>query len=320
MKSKVLLIIVTFIFSIFLGLLIGSTNVSIKDVLTSNFVKTIIIDIRLPRVLVAVVVGSCLSISGVSMQSMLKNPLASPFTLGVSSGAGLAATIVIVLKISVFGSLTTPVFAFVGALLTIYLVIKFSSSIDANLSTETIVLTGMILSLFLSAIISLIMIINIEETREIIMFSAGSLVLKNWQDFFISLPIFLITTIYLYTRSKQLDILTFGEDDAHSLGVNVKKLKIEIMILTSVLTATAVATCGIIGFVGLVVPHITRKLVGPNHIISIPISALIGGSFLIISDLIARSIASPIELPVGSITALIGAPFFALIFFTRRNR
>ncbi len=320
MKTKIFLILFFFIFAIILGLTLGSTSISLNTIFSDTISKTVILNIRLPRILVAIVIGACLSVGGLCIQSMLKNPLASPFTLGVSSGAGLAATIAIVLNLTIFGSLTIQIFSFFGALLTIYIVIKFSSKIDANLSTETIVLSGMILSLFLNAFISLIMIINVEETRRIIMFTTGSLALRSWDDLLLSLPLFIGTTIYIYIRSKQLDILTFGEDDAHSLGVNVKKLKIEIMILTSILTATAVATCGIIGFVGLVVPHITRKIVGPNHFISIPMAALIGGAFLIISDLLSRSLFPPIELPVGAITALIGAPFFAIVFFARRYK
>lgn len=320
MKSKYILIILVFILSIILGLTIGSTNLNVFNIFNDSIVKSIVIDIRLPRVLIALVVGASLSIGGLCIQSMLKNPLASPFTLGVSSGAGLAATFAIVLNISVFGNYTIQIFSFVGALATILLVIKFSSKIDPNLSTQTIVLSGMILSLFLNAFITLLMNIFVEESRRIITFTSGSLALRSWNALLISLPFFIVASLYLYFRSKQLDILTFGEDDAHSLGVNTRKLKLEIMIMSSILTATAVATCGIIGFVGLVVPHITRKLVGPKHYIAIPISALIGGSFLIISDLISRSIVPPIELPIGAITALIGAPFFAIVFFSRRYK
>ncbi len=297
----------------------GSTNLTLNDLGSSQIVNTIIYKIRLPRVLVALVVGASLSISGLCIQSLLKNPLASPYTLGVSSGAGLAATVAYVLKLSFLGVYTTQIIAFLGALLTIYFVIKFVSIIDSNLSNETIVLTGMILSLFLGSLISLIMILNLEDSRSIIMFMSGTLVLKGWKDLYIILPFFIICSIYLFIRSKQLDILTFGEDDAHSLGINVKKLKREIMIITSLLTASAVATCGVIGFIGLVVPHISRKLFRANHVLTIPMSAVIGGGFLIATDLVARTFAAPLELPVGAITALIGAPFFAIIFIARRR-
>lgn len=303
-----------------MGVMYGSTNLTLSNLGNSTIVNTIILNIRLPRVLVAFVVGASLSVSGICIQSLLKNPLASPYTLGVSSGAGLAATISYVFKLSFLGAYTTQFLAFIGALATIYAIIKFVSIIDSNLSNETIVLTGMILSLFLGALISLIMLMNLEDSKQILLFLSGSLILKGWNELFLLLPFFIICTTYLFIRSKQLDILTFGEEDAHSLGVNVKKLKFEIMILTSLLTASAVATCGVIGFIGLVVPHISRKVFKSNHVLTIPMSAAIGGGFLIITDLIARTITPPLELPVGAITALIGAPFFAVIFIARRRR
>lgn len=318
-KTKIIVTILLLIIITFAGVMYGSTNLTLKDLGSSDVVNTIILNIRLPRVLVAFVIGASLSISGLCIQSLLKNPLASPYTLGVSSGAGLAATVAYVLKLNFLGIYTTQFVAFIGALITIYSIIKFVSLIDSNLSNETIVLTGMILSLFLGSLISLIMLLNLEDSKRIILFMSGTLVLKGWKELFLLLPFFIICTTYLFVRSKQLDILTFGEDDAHSLGVNVKKIKREIMILTSLLTACAVATCGVIGFVGLVVPHISRKLFKSTHMFTIPMSAIIGGGFLIATDLIARTIAPPLELPVGAITALIGAPFFAIIYIARRR-
>lgn len=320
MKNRIIVTLIILILVILMGVMYGSTNLTLSNLGNSTIVNTIILNIRLPRVLVAFVVGASLSVSGICIQSLLKNPLASPYTLGVSSGAGLAATISYVFKLSFLGAYTTQFLAFIGALATIYAIIKFVSIIDSNLSNETIVLTGMILSLFLGALISLIMLMNLEDSKQILLFLSGSLILKGWNELFLLLPFFIICTTYLFIRSKQLDILTFGEEDAHSLGVNVKKLKFEIMILTSLLTASAVATCGVIGFIGLVVPHISRKVFKSNHVLTIPMSAAIGGGFLIITDLIARTITPPLELPVGAITALIGAPFFAVIFIARRRR
>lgn len=319
MKTRILIAILIVLIIGFAGVMYGSTNLTLKDLGSSTIVNTIIINIRLPRVIVAFIVGASLSVSGLCIQSLLKNPLASPYTLGVSSGAGLAATIAYVLKLNFFGVYTTQTVAFIGALITIYSIIKFVSLIDNNLSNETIVLTGMILSLFLGSLISLIMLLNLEDSKRILLFMSGSLILKGWNEVLLLLPFFIICTTYLFIRSKQLDILTFGEADAHSLGVNTKKLKIEIMVLSSLLTASAVATCGVIGFIGLVVPHISRKLFRSNHVLTIPLSALVGGGFLIATDLIARTIAPPLELPVGAITALIGAPFFAIIFIARRR-
>ncbi|MFV0424487.1 MAG: FecCD family ABC transporter permease [Bacilli bacterium] len=319
MKSKILITCLILLLIIFAGVMYGSTNLTLKDLGSSTIVNTIILKIRFPRVLVAFIIGASLSISGLCIQSLLKNPLASPYTLGVSNGAGLAATIAFVFKLNFLGVYTTQFVAFIGALITIYLVIKFVSLIDSNLTNETIVLTGMILSLFLGALISLIMLLNLEDSKRILLFLSGSIALKGWDEIILMLPFFIFCSVYLFIRSKQIDILSFGEEDAHSLGVNVKKLKREIMILTSLLTASAVAICGVIGFIGLVVPHISRKLFRSNHVLTIPMSAIIGGGFLIATDLIARTIAPPIELPVGAITALIGAPFFAIIYIARRR-
>ncbi len=319
MKTRILFTILIVLIIAFAGVMYGSTNLTLKDLGSSDIVNTIIINIRLPRVIVAFIIGASLSVSGLCIQSLLKNPLASPYTLGVSSGAGLAATISYVFSLNFFGVYTTQVVAFIGALLTIYSIIKFVSLIDNNLSNETIVLTGMILSLFLGSLISLIMLLNLEDSKRILLFMSGSLILKGWNEVLLLLPFFIICTTYLFVRSKQLDILTFGEDDAHSLGVNTKKLKLEIMVLSSLLTASAVATCGVIGFIGLVVPHISRRIFRSNHFLTIPMSALVGGGFLIATDLLARTIAPPLELPVGAITALIGAPFFAIIFIARRK-
>ncbi len=318
-RYKILITLLALLFAVLIGVMYGSTNLTLIDLGNSAIVDTIILNIRLPRVLVALVVGASLSISGLCMQSLLKNPLASPYTLGVSSGAGLAATISYIFKLSFLGAYTTQFLAFVGALLTIYIIIKFVSLVDNNLSNETIVLTGMILSLFLGSLISLLMLMNLEDSKQILMFLSGSLILKSWDELMLLIPFFVICTIYLFIRSKQLDILTFGEEDAHSLGVNVKRLKREIMILTSLLTASAVATCGVIGFIGLVVPHISRKVFKSNHVLTIPMSAALGGGFLILTDLIARTIMPPLELPVGAITSLIGAPFFAIVFIARRR-
>ncbi|MFV0499097.1 MAG: FecCD family ABC transporter permease [Bacilli bacterium] len=319
-SNKFIITLIVLILIIFAGVMFGSSNLTISDLGDNTIVNTIILKIRFPRVFLAFIVGGSLSISGLCIQSLLKNPLASPYTLGISNGAGLSATIAIVLKLNFLGIYTTQIIAFLGALITIYFIIKFVSLIDNNLGNETIVLTGMILSLLLGALISLIMLLNLENSKQILLFLSGSIAMKGWQDIILILPFFIICSIYLFIRSKQLDILSFGEDDAHSLGVNVKKLKNEIMILTSLLTACAVSICGVIGFVGLVVPHICRKVFGSNHVITIPLSIMIGGGFLIATDLLARTIAPPIELPVGAITALIGAPFFAIIFIMRRKK
>lgn len=318
-KNKFFILILIFFIVLGLSLFLGSVNL-FNYSFKSNTVQTILVQIRLPRVLIACLVGSCLSVCGITLQSILKNPLASPYTLGVSSGASLGAAIAISTGISFLGQFTVPTMGFVFALLTSFVVLLFVRYLDSSFSNETIILTGMILSLFLSAIVSLVLILDFVNSREILLFLSGSIANKSWENFFVILIIFIPCFTYIYLRSKSLDLLTFGEEDAYSLGVNVSLVKFEIIILTSILTGTAVAFCGVIGFIGLVVPHITRRIFGSNHYVSIIMAVFLGAIFLMFTDLIARLVASPLELPVGAITALIGAPFFAIIFIIERRK
>lgn len=312
---------------------IGSYNIRFIDIskvfanklLFTNFnveetLEVIVWKIRFPRVLLAMLVGGALAISGSITQSLFKNPLASPYTLGVSSGASLGVSIVIVTGISgVLGYFTMSIVAIIFSTATILLVLGLASKIDKNLSNMTVVLTGLVVSLFLNAIVTLIMALNKDGLERIVRFSMGSLSLRGWSYLYVMIPFFVIGVIVSLFFIKELDILTFGEDNAKSLGVNVRKTKIILIITASVLTGSAIAVSGVIGFIGLVTPHVVRRIFGPNHRNLLPYSVIGGGIFLIVADLIARTVITPSELPVGAITAFIGGPFFMYIFFWRKT-
>lgn len=338
-KSNYIKILVSLFFSfiiIMIGVGIGSVYVNLNDVLNIILNKTIGFDLpdgisstsvsiiwklRFPRALLAFIVGGALSVSGTVMQSVLKNPLASSYTLGVSSGASLGAALIIVTGASLpfFGMFTLPVVGLSCGLLTVYIAVTFAAKLDSNMANNTIILVGMIFSLFINAILTLLIARFNDKIAQIAFWQMGSFALKEWSSVLILFPIVFIGIIILMGYSKELDILTFGEDDAFTMGVDVQKVKWILLGLSSALTGSAVAFVGVIGFIDLIAPHIVRKIFGSNHKIVIPMSFIFGGSFMVICDLIARTIVSPSELPVGAITAIIGSPFFAYLYFSKRK-
>jgi iron complex transport system permease protein len=252
----------------------------------------------------------------------LKNPLASSYTLGVSSGAAFGAGIVIVtgFTIPILGFFTLPLVGLVFGLITVFGAVGFAASMDRNMDTNTIILAGMVFSLFINAILTLVSSLKREDAQRILMWQMGSFSQKNWTIVIIFLPIALSLIFLTMFFVRELDLLTFGEEHAKAAGVDANKVKWILLSISSGLTGCAVAFTGVIGFVDLVAPHIVRKLFGSSHRLVIPISALLGGTFMVIADLIARTIISPSELPVGAVTALIGAPFFGYIYFSGRKR
>jgi iron complex transport system permease protein len=281
---------------------------------------SIVWQLRLPRVLLAFIVGGALAMSGGVIQSALKNQLASPFILGVSSGASLGAALVMLTGVTIplAGALTMPVAGFFFGLLTVYLVITFSSKLDKTMSNNTIILFGMVFSLFVNAMLTTLMAMFREELKNLIAWQMGSFALKGWSYVRVMLPFLIIGTVGIIRYTKEMDILTFGEDQAKSIGVETEKVRKHLFVFSTILTGSAVALSGAIGFVDLIAPHMARKIVGSNHRYVIPMSFILGGSLMVVADLIARTIVSPSELPVGAITALIGAPFFAWVYFKRR--
>ncbi|XMB85787.1 iron ABC transporter permease [Mycoplasmatota bacterium WC44] len=315
---------------------VGSYKINIYEVfniITHNIFKipisneidskkeVIIWIIRFPRVLLALLVGASLAVSGAVTQSVLKNPLASPYTLGVSSGASLGVAIVIATGLSMpyFGKFSLTVTGIVFSLMTVLIVLTFASKLDKNLSNMTVVLTGMVLSLFLSSVVTIIMALSKDGLESIVRWSMGSLALRGWSYVYAVLPFFLIGMIGILLHTKELDALTFGEENALTLGVSVKKVKRRLIILAAILAGSAIAVSGVIGFIGLIAPHLVRKIYGSKHIYIIPFSVVVGGLFLILADLVARTIITPSELPVGAVTSLLGAPFFIYVYFSGRK-
>lgn len=336
MKIKILISIALSILIVILGIGIGSVFVSPVDILAMFSHKlfntslpehipatsqAIILNVRLPRAFIAFVVGSALAVSGTVMQSVLKNPLASSYTLGVSSGASLGAALVIVsgLSLPFLGRLTLPTIGLLFGLLTVYLSISFAAKMDRNMENNTIILVGMVFSLFINAILTLVIAYYKNGVARLTYWQMGSFSMQEWSNFYILFPIVILCGILLMRYTKELDILTFGETDALTLGVDLHKTKWTLLGLSAALTGCAISFVGVIGFIDLIAPHVVRKIFGSSHRIVVPMSMLFGGSFMVLCDLVARTVASPLELPVGAITALVGAPFFAYIYFSKRN-
>ena len=277
--------------------------------------------LRLPRVLLAFFVGGCLAMSGAVCQSILRNPLASPYILGVSSGASLGAGIIIIsgIALPLLSGFTLPLTGFVFGLATVFLVASFSSRIDRSMSSNTIILCGMVLSLFLNALLTTLSAVFSDDLRRIVLWQMGSFAMRGWTYVWLLLPFFAVGTAGILLYTKEMDILSFGDEQAKSAGVETGALRKKLLALCAVLTGAAVALSGVIGFVDLIAPHAARRICGSRHRHLIPMSFILGGSLMVLTDLIARTVISPSELPVGAITALIGAPFFAWVYFRRRK-
>ncbi len=293
-------------------------NTELDMAITDNTVS-IIASLRLPRVLLAFVSGALLSLSGVMMQSVLKNPLASSFTLGVSSGAALGASIAIMLGISIFGTYTLTVFGLTGAIITVFLSLAVAKKVDKNLKNNSVILTGMAFSLFANAIITIIMTISRESLQRIIYWQMGTFSIRQPEYLTIQSILLVVSLIVLIRKSSTLDVLTLGDEEAYVSGVNVQKEKIGLLTFGAFITGIVVSMVGIIGFVDLFTPHIARKIFGASHKYVIVASALLGGIFIVLCDLAARTITPPMELPVGAITAAFGGPMFIYIYFSKRK-
>ncbi|MGG7177040.1 FecCD family ABC transporter permease [Clostridium paraputrificum] len=338
-KRKVLLALsIPIVFlTICIGTSIGSSNINIFSIVSIIGNKlfnlplmegiqsqdvAIIWVIRLPRVLLAFMVGAALSVSGAVMQSILKNPLASPYTLGVSSGASLGVGVYIILGISIpfIGNLALPFIGFIAGLVTVFTVIIFANKVDKGLSNNTIILSGMVFSLFANAMLTTISALNSNKIEAITMWQMGSFSMRGWSHLMVGLPFFIIGVLLVLRHCREMDVLSFGEDQAKTVGVETEKVKKSLFVSTAILTGTAVALSGTIGFIDLIIPHLVRKIFGSSHKLVIPMCITFGGSLMVITDLVARTIITPSELPVGAITALIGAPFFGYLYFSKRSR
>jgi len=279
--------------------------------------RTIILSLRLPRAILAGFVGAGLSVSGATFQALLRNPLADPYILGVSSGAAVGAILAILLGLGTF-SFGLPLASFVGAFLTILVVFYFGRQ-DGKIHPNTLLLAGVIIGSFLSALIMFFLSVSQrEELHTIIFWLMGDFSFSNARAILIISPYILSGVFLLYLRSRQLNLILSGEENAVQLGVDVEKLKLISYLSASLITAASVSVCGLIGFVGLIIPHSVRLIFGPDHRLLIPSAALLGASFLVASDTFARTLLAPVELPVGVVTAAFGGPFFIYLLRTRK--
>ena len=292
------------------------TGTVIPDNIDKSLVS-ILWEIRMPRTFTAFFVGAALSASGVVMQSVLQNPLASSYTIGVSAGAtlGVASVIMTGFGTSVLGMFALPAAGFAAGFLTVVLVIGISSRMDHNMQNHTIILFGMVFSLFVNAILTLISSLASDHIQRLVLWQMGSFSGRRWIHGVIVAVCVIIGGILLLFMHRELDIMSFGDEQAMSIGVDTKKSKIILLMVASFLTGAAVCFSGIIGFVDLTVPHMVRRIFGARHRYVLPMSMILGGAFMAMADMIARTILSPREIPVGAVTALVGAPFFLWVYF-----
>lgn len=280
----------------------------------------IISQIRLPRVICGALVGAALATAGVTYQGIFRNPMADPYVIGASTGASVGSALVFVfgINISILGINTLPVFAFIGSLVTV-LIVYTISRVGSKVPVTTLLLTGIAMSLFQNAIVTYLKTVADDQILHGLTFwLIGSLSsTENWDKVYAILPFVVVGAIICYLYSRDLNILALGEDQAQHLGVEIEKVKRILLVAGALMTAAAVSISGLIGFVGLIIPHVTRVLIGPDHRVLIPTSALVGASFLMISDAVSRVIMGSGEAPVGIITAFAGAPFF--IYLLRRK-
>ncbi|MFH0847559.1 MAG: iron chelate uptake ABC transporter family permease subunit, partial [Chloroflexota bacterium] len=286
--------------------------------------ETIILQLRLPRVVGAALVGAALATSGVLFQGLLRNPMADPYIIGTSAGAALGATLAMLLPISLsflgFGIVSLTAFA--TALITVSLVYNLSR-VGSKTPVINLLLAGFVVSALLAAVMTFIIAMGDRfglNLRSVHSFLMGNLAVTSWQQIAVVAPLVAIGTMGAWLFTANLNAFSLGEEGASYLGVSVERQKLLILVTASLLTASAVAISGLVGFVGLIVPHALRLTLGPDHRLLLPASALAGAVFLVLSDLLARSLLAPIEIPVGVITAILGAPLFIYLLRNTQRR
>ncbi|MBO7276266.1 MAG: iron ABC transporter permease [Clostridia bacterium] len=294
----------------------GAVSLFTREALPSGGSHVIILRTRLPRVLCVALTGAALSLCGAAMQGLLRNPLADGSTLGVSGGASLGAVTAIALGLTIPGlpgggiMVTAIVFAFLSLGLMLFL----SYKIDHNMSTNTIILMGVVFSMFTTSIISIITVFSQEKVRTITFWTMGSLSNTNYINVLTILVAFAVCSLVLLCCSRELNAFAIGEENARHIGVNVKRVKLTVLIAVSALIGVCVSVGGSIGFVGLIIPHMSRRLFGANQRKLLPASIFSGAIFLLYADLVSRTVMRPLELPVGVVTSLIGTVTFIVIF------
>jgi iron complex transport system permease protein len=302
----------------------GAADIPIRDVVAvltgggEETTRTIVINLRLPRAALALLVGGALALAGAVYQALLRNPLAEPFLLGVSGGAAIGAVTAVILGLNLIATWSLPLTAFLGALLAIALVLYIASRAGRGMDTRVLLLTGVVVGTFFNAVILLLLsFAPAEAFRSAVFWMMGSLASADWPAVVVLAIYMAPAIVVLLLMARPLNLLAMGEETALYLGTRVERVKLAAYVIASLLVAAAVAVSGVIGFVGLVIPHGIRLVWGSDHQLLLPASLLAGGGFLLLADTVARTAAAPAELPVGVITALIGVPLFVALLVRR---
>jgi len=288
----------------------------------SSFSETqdaILWELRAPRVVLGLLVGAMLAIAGASYQGVFRNPLADPYLLGAAAGAGLGATIVIAYDLAGdFRPDLRPIAAFVGAMLAVGVAYALGRSVGGR-QTATLILAGVTVASFLTALQTYVQQRRVESVQEVYSWILGQLETAGWSDVLIILPYVIVSAVLLLWHRRLLDVLAVGDDEAASLGVPVARVRLLIVLAATLGTAAAVAFSGLIAFVGIIIPHAIRLMAGTSYRVVLPLSLAFGAGFLVLVDLVARTVIAPAQLPIGVVTAFLGAPFFAVVLRTTRT-
>lgn len=319
--------------ALLVGTSVGPVGISLKDVLetllahvpflgyhahVSTLNQSIIWELRMPRVVLAAIVGAMLASGGTAYQGVFRNPLADPYLLGVAAGAGLGATIIIVS--STTNSSLLPVAAFVGAVLAVTMTYVLGATGGWRASGRSIVLAGVAIAALLTAIQTYLQQQHSQEIQQIYNWILGSFSVASWSDVTLILPYVAVSAVLLFAHRRILDVFQIGEDEVAALGLHPERTRLIIVAAATLGTAAAVSVSGLIGFVGIIVPHTVRLATRASYRVIMPVAMLGGAAFLVLADLAARTVESPAEIPIGVVTAFVGAPFFLFVLVSRRNR
>ena len=321
--------------SLVIGVLVGPIHLGVGDVFESAAARlhipgfstslsptdeAILWQIRVPRVVLAALVGAMLAVAGATYQGVFRNPLADPYLLGVAAGAGLGATIAIAyLPQGLRGQRLLPLAAFVGGAVAVMLTYAVGRSARRERDAATLVLAGVTVTAFFTAWQTFVQQQNSETLQEVYSWILGNIPSTGWSDVFIVLPYIGVAVVVILAMRRVVDVLNLGDDEAASLGVDVRRVRLALVVAATLGTAAAVAVTGLIGFVGIIVPHTIRLLTGVGYRALLPLSVIVGAGFLVLADVVARTALSPAEIPLGVVTAFFGAPFFALVLRTTRG-
>ncbi len=318
------ILLLLFIF-ILLEISTVSNNMTLSDIFLclihsdQSIYTDIVWTYTMPRIVIALVIGAGLAICGAAMQALFKNPMASPYILGLSSGASVGASIAMLFAIPFIPELiAAPVMAFIFCMMTTFLVYGLAKG-TGMISTESLILIGMAISALFSAVVSLLTVLAGEKMSNIVFWTMGSLAQYNWDKVLIVMPIIILGSLMVMSYARELNAIMLGDAHAKDLGIEVKKVRLTILLITSLITAACVAFTGVIGFVGLVIPHIVRLLMGPDNRYMMPFSIAAGALFLLVCDYISRIAFSGDVLPIGVVTAMIGAPYFIYLIYKRKS-